>query len=176
MAKPGRPAKLPAHTRPEWARRLRAEREIAGYTSQEAFAVKAGKSQSTYGEYETGKTEPDLATWCRMADALGVSPGWLAFGAGRRLPNESDAAALRAVEAHQDDGRLYLSVCLLAQMLAEEEFGANLRFLLDLATKIAKAAEGAEDQLEARERIRRAVETERQEIREGLAEFRKSRL
>lgn len=64
--------------------RLRAAREAAG-VSQKKLADIVRAAQSTIAGYETGRTEPDLPTIERIAAALGMTPGALAFGedAGR---------------------------------------------------------------------------------------------
>lgn len=40
---------------------------------------------ATLSRYESDKQEPDLGTIVRLAAALGVSPGWLAFGEAATL-------------------------------------------------------------------------------------------
>lgn len=61
--------------------RIRLARESAGWT-QEKLAAESGFSQGHLSEIELGHVEPLLATVGRLADALCVSPGWLAFGEG----------------------------------------------------------------------------------------------
>ncbi|MFA7121426.1 MAG: helix-turn-helix transcriptional regulator [Bacilli bacterium] len=61
--------------------RIRLARESAGWT-QEKLAAESGFSQGHLSEIELGRVEPLLATVGQLADALSVSPGWLAFGEG----------------------------------------------------------------------------------------------
>jgi len=161
--------------RPEWALRLIQARKDAGFP-QERIAERVGKSQSAYGDYETGKSEPDHATWRRIAESFGVSPGWLAFGVGGRSPDQGNADFWNAMEAHNDSPQLALAISQVARMLAEEQIGTNIAFIFQLGMKLARAVDGIKDQLEARERILALIETERAEIREGLERLRKSRL
>lgn len=56
--------------------RLKMLRENAGY-SQYSFADKFGVSQSTVGNWEAGKREPNFSTMQRLADFFGVSVDFL---------------------------------------------------------------------------------------------------
>lgn len=53
--------------------RLRELREAAGYKSQQAFADAFGVAQSTIGNWEAGKREPNYETTMRLARFFGVS-------------------------------------------------------------------------------------------------------
>ena len=53
--------------------RLRELREAAGYKSQQAFADAFGVAQSTVGNWEAGKREPNYGTTMRLAKFFGVS-------------------------------------------------------------------------------------------------------
>lgn len=170
----GRPPKKPRSARPEWSQRILEARETVGL-SQESLAGRVGRSQSTLGEWETGEREPDLADWRRLAEATDTNPAWLAFGIAGP-PAKGDAAILDALERYKDDHLLLEAVYQVARMLADEQIGANLPFLFRLAQKVARQAEGLEDQAEAREIIRGAVHQERMEIREGLEQLRRGRL
>lgn len=48
--------------------RIRELREAAGYRSQQAFADAFGVAQSTVGNWEAGKREPNFQTLMRLAD------------------------------------------------------------------------------------------------------------
>lgn len=77
----GQPSPLPEldHSS-SLANRLRDTR-IAQGLSYRAVAQAAGVSDMTVRATERGQTMPTVDTAERMAKALGVSPGWLAFGA-----------------------------------------------------------------------------------------------
>lgn len=53
--------------------RLRELRESAGYKSQQAFADAFGVAQSTVGNWEAGKREPNYETTMKLARFFGVS-------------------------------------------------------------------------------------------------------
>ena len=57
--------------------RLRELRESAGYSSQQSFADAFGVAQSTVGNWEAGKREPNYATTLRLANFFGVSIDYL---------------------------------------------------------------------------------------------------
>ena len=44
-------------------------------------------SKVTVSRWESGKTEPSLATISAIAEVFGCDPGWLAFGAGEGRPS-----------------------------------------------------------------------------------------
>lgn len=58
------------------ANRIKELRKKKGLTL-DGLADKSGIKRGTLNNYELGKTEPKLATWERLADALGVSVGYL---------------------------------------------------------------------------------------------------
>ena len=69
------------------AGRLRQQRTLRGLTMR-AVSELAGLSHPTTRSTETGTTIPSIATAEALANALGVSPGWLAYGLGPvELPN-----------------------------------------------------------------------------------------
>lgn len=138
---------------------------------QEQIAERLGIPQTTFGGYETGKPEPDLAMFDRIADILGVKAVWLVHGVN---PNDGDADVASPSGGEKEDRRLVQAVAGAAQMLDEEGIGADLRFLTALGRKLSLAAQGIEDETEAREAIRAAIERERQEIRRRLDDLRKS--
>lgn len=69
----GRTASLPE--------RLRLAREERGL-SQNALAQASGIARTTIGYLESGETTPSVATVELLAQALGVSVCWLAYGEG----------------------------------------------------------------------------------------------
>ncbi len=69
------------------AARLHSARVESGL-SMRALARSAGLTDTAVRTTETGSTIPGLETTERLAVALGVSPGWLAYGLGPvELPN-----------------------------------------------------------------------------------------
>lgn len=57
--------------------RIRELREAAGYRSQQSFADAFGVAQSTIGNWEAGKREPNLETMNHLADFFGTSVDYL---------------------------------------------------------------------------------------------------
>jgi transcriptional regulator with XRE-family HTH domain len=61
--------------------RIKAAREAAGLTQQQlADAVQAGGGQRQISNWETDFRTPRRETLERIAEACGVTPGWLMFG------------------------------------------------------------------------------------------------
>lgn len=60
--------------------RLRELREAAGFKSQQAFADAFGVAQSTVGNWEAGKREPNFDTAIRLARFFGVTVDSLLLG------------------------------------------------------------------------------------------------
>jgi transcriptional regulator with XRE-family HTH domain len=85
--------------------------------TQTALAASIGVSPGAVSQWENGTTEPTLSIIPKLAQALGVTPGWLAFGESseaapllnpatdRKLTSEeldaarAEVAALRASQA-----------------------------------------------------------------------------
>ena len=57
--------------------RIRELRESSGYKSQQSFADAFGIAQSTVGNWEAGKREPNYDTTIRLADFFDVSVDYL---------------------------------------------------------------------------------------------------
>ena len=57
--------------------RLKELRETAGYKSQQSFADAFGVAQSTVGNWEAGKREPNYDTTMRLAHFFGISLDYL---------------------------------------------------------------------------------------------------
>ena len=160
---------------PSWAQRLVDARTARGLT-QAALAEAFGQSQSVVSDYERGRSEPNIDGWGRLARVLGVSPAWLAFGIGTREPHDGDANALRLTEGQKQDRHFSRALVAVARMLADEGLDADALLTVQLATRIAQAAQDATDNLEARDQIDRAIEAERLEIRQGLDALIKNRV
>ena len=79
------------------ASRLRQTRAARGLTMR-ALARAAGLTDTAVRSTETGTSMPSIATVEAFAIALGVSPGWLAYGLGpMELPGRRRVAASPAV-------------------------------------------------------------------------------
>lgn len=50
---------------------------------QDQLAQLSGISQQTISAWSRGAQDPTLSTLSKFAQALGVSPAWLAFGVGK---------------------------------------------------------------------------------------------
>lgn len=75
-----------------FAKRLRERAEQLRISNSEA-ARRIGLEEGRYGHYIAGRREPDLATFKRIAEALGVTPDWL-LGVEDRLQNDGKKAEL----------------------------------------------------------------------------------
>ena len=73
--------------------RVRAARQHAGL-SQTALAARVGVSQPAVAAWETGAYDPRRVVIARLADALDVSPDWLASGRRSDAERDKHAAAL----------------------------------------------------------------------------------
>lgn len=87
-----------------FANMLRKRTDELGLSYAEA-ARRAGLSERRFGNYLAGIREPDLATLCRIADALGASPNdLLDFRSdGESMENAARQRLHAAVEALPDD-------------------------------------------------------------------------
>lgn len=79
---------------PTFGDRLRDARERVRFRTgkrmrQEDLGALVGQSKSTVSAWENGATPPSVDVVARLAEILGVLPGWLAFGDGPRYPGES---------------------------------------------------------------------------------------
>lgn len=61
--------------------RLKSLRQKRGL-SLNALGIAAGLTYTTIHNIETGRTVPGIDTVEKIADALGISPAWMAFGEG----------------------------------------------------------------------------------------------
>lgn len=67
------------HVQPDWAKRLQAARTLSGM-SQTQFAKLLGLSQQRYGQYETGKAEPNVQIWIAISEKLQISVDFIMKG------------------------------------------------------------------------------------------------
>lgn len=65
--------------------RLQAAIREGRQVTQADVAQMVGVKDATVSRYEAGKAEPDLGMIVLLAAALGVTPGWLAFGEASSL-------------------------------------------------------------------------------------------
>jgi len=72
-------AKKRDHVQPDWAKRLQAARVLSGM-SQTQFAKLLGLSQQRYGQYETGKAEPNVQIWIAISEKLQISVDFIMKG------------------------------------------------------------------------------------------------
>lgn len=79
--------------------RLREARMLRGYSVREVGRL-SGTSDTLVRMTETGQTLPNIGKVEALADALSVSPGWLAFGIG---PMQAPARRTRAASASEAD-------------------------------------------------------------------------
>lgn len=91
--------------------RLRELREAAGYKTQQAFADAFGVAQSTIGNWEAGKREPNYETTMRLARFFGVSVDDLLGLADEKKPPLTDI----------DEGRLDSRLIARLSSLTPEE-------------------------------------------------------
>jgi SOS-response transcriptional repressor LexA len=76
-------------------------REAIGQKSVYTFSVESGIDQSLLGKYLNGKSVPGLDKLVQIAEAAGVTVGWLAAGESSRTPSPyRSAPVLYAREPH----------------------------------------------------------------------------
>lgn len=66
--------------------------------SQTELAAILGVTPGAWSAWESGRNQPDLETVALLADALGVSDRWLAWGRGERYPPAAEGAPGMAQE------------------------------------------------------------------------------
>jgi transcriptional regulator with XRE-family HTH domain len=85
------PAKLPPKPaiayRAQFARRLSAAREAAGYPTMRDFAEALGVTEARYRRWEAAETEPDIFYLQKIARITGISLDTLISGERRNLLN-----------------------------------------------------------------------------------------
>jgi len=72
-------------------------KHVRGGLSQQAVADKLGIPQTTWGNYERGRCQPDLALLDKMCAIFAVKSDWLLFGRGP-MRKDVDAAPEQAAE------------------------------------------------------------------------------
>ena len=117
--------------------RLRELREAAGFKSQQAFADAFGVAQSTVGNWEAGKREPNFETAIKLAQFFGVSVDSLLLG--ENVPvSETENGKLWAARLQElTPSDLFLFSQVLDSMKANP---AGTRAALGLALQAAQSA------------------------------------
>lgn len=103
--------------------RLKELRENAGY-SQYSFADAFGVAQSTVGNWEAGKREPNFETTQKLADFFGVTVDYLL---GREDDTKKAPVEAEAEKPNIDDLRFALSGEV--KDLTDDEFEEILNFV-----------------------------------------------
>lgn len=87
--------------------RKRLELRRGRSVSQAEIGKTLGVTGAAVGTWEGGKKEPDLATIRRLAAALEVDPGWLAFGDEDDVQPEDRAprGMYKSAEQHEAEDR-----------------------------------------------------------------------
>jgi transcriptional regulator with XRE-family HTH domain len=161
----GRPPKANPGDRPAWAQRILEARVRAGL-SQTQLAEQIGRSQSTIADYETGASEPDFATLERIGVETDVTAAWIAFGVGD--PDQGDGFSLGSFERHKHDRLFVFAFSQAAKVFYEEGLQADLSFLIKYTLRLLRMAKTPNGGAQAEDRIREAMDTEREEVRAEL--------
>ena len=80
-----KPPKPTSPIRAQFARRLSAAREAAGYETMRDFAAALGIEEARYRRWEAAETEPDIFHLQRISKLTGVSLDTLVSGERRTL-------------------------------------------------------------------------------------------
>lgn len=174
MAGQGRKPKIPIEARPPWAQRLIAARAATG-RGQELTAEEMKIPQSKLGDWETGKTEPNVADFNALGRYYKLPPEFLAFGVIGQ-PGEHDELIGPLIDRYSKDEAFVLAFSRTAAMLTDEGVNSDLHATLQIATRIYKDAKALTDQAGIRERIESAVARERQEFRDAITAALKKRI
>ncbi len=68
-----------------FAQKLKKAREETGFTQREV-AKELNMKQATIASYETGRTQPDIETMCRLIDFYQINANWLLGTSGDNKP------------------------------------------------------------------------------------------
>lgn len=163
MAQRGRKPKLSPKDRPGWARRI-AKARAARKLSQIQLAEIIDSSQSAIGDYETGKNEPSLAVFTRLANALNVTPQWLIFGTKGmgedQMPFDDDEDLPDEI---RKDGEFADVMVATKRLLAEENMPSDDRTAITLARQLWREIESLDVEKEAFDsRFQRVMEKRRE--------------
>src|ERR1700761_6060518 len=157
---PGRPRKS-ARPIPEWARRITESRNKKSLNQMD-LAEAIGVNQKTLSDYETGKTEPSLSTFDAIAKETGVNAVWLVYGWN---PDNSDTNEGISIRRHKNNRLFGWTLYQVVHFLSQEGFEGDVAYLDSYTEKLFRAAKGAANEIEAKERILAAIEVERVKLR-----------
>jgi transcriptional regulator with XRE-family HTH domain len=125
----------------DWWGRIRQARErMQPKMRQQDAADRMAVAQQTYSGWETGKSEPTLADFVKLAGLYGTVPEWLAFGVEmdprNLIDRETIRAAILAVEkaplalSPEDKLQLIFNLYEMARTLRVNDLPAVLESLL----------------------------------------------
>jgi transcriptional regulator with XRE-family HTH domain len=175
MAGQGRKPKIPIEMRKPWAQRIIAARNaMPDSPGQELAAERLKVPQSKLGDWETGKTQPNIAEFEALGSFFKLPPEFLAFGVIGQ-PSQQDDLIGPLIDRHAKDETFVLAFGRVVAMFAEEGFNLDLHAGLKVAARILKDAKAAPDHAGIRERIEVAVAGERQILRDAITEALKKR-
>lgn len=169
----GRPPKDDPATRPDWSQRITLARELQSW-NQEKFAVEVCLSQQTVGGYETGRSEPNLARFIKLAKVLKVPVEWLAFGVGN--PDENGPVTQETLEGHKHDHLFTFAFVRCARLFEEVGIQADIAYLGAFTRKLLDAAKGTQSDTDAQKAIGAALDIQRAEIAAQMDILRKKLL
>jgi transcriptional regulator with XRE-family HTH domain len=175
MAK-GRGPRVPIDLRTPFARRLKAARVARGW-SQAQLADELNKAglripQQTIGSYEASKAEPDLAKLSQIARVLGIAARDLAFGGD---PEDESELLGPMFERYREDEGFVFALWRTAAMHSEEGLRADLTFSARVARRLLEEAKRGTESIGIRERIEKALATERQQLRAAIDGLKRER-
>jgi len=99
-----------------FAKRLTDRAKQLGISNSEA-ARRVNLEERRYGHYVTGRSEPDLATFLKIAITLGTTPNWL-LGADEPFEGDPEKAELIA---HFKNAATSLDAAELRQFIVQVE-------------------------------------------------------
>lgn len=125
--------------------RLRKARKLSGL-SRKGMVQKVGAGETAARDIETGQRIPTVGMIARLASALSVSAGWLAFGLGE-MHTDSPAATCEEMGARLQTARI-----------AREHTKASLARLAELtAPSIAQIENGGQAGVDTIDRLARSL-------------------
>ena len=128
-----------------WGRIRQARERSTPKLRQQDAADKLSVAQQTYSGWETGRSEPTLADFQKLADLYGTAPEWLAFGVRmdprNLIDRETITAAILAVEkapielSPEDKLQLIFNLYEMSRTLRVNDLPAVLESLLKSSKK-----------------------------------------
>ena len=174
-------SKTPRRPKPDWSRRIMEARKALGL-SQAAFGERCNSSQSAIADYESGRSEPSLETFSRMAGILGSSSQWLIFGLGQMFENNEvdfDIFPTYLATIRDDPVSEFIASQIEEELRKENIFVRDIELLLLMTVRVSKEFRRANparaiDKLEGSDldELSNLVWSERHSIRNGLRRLR----